>query len=56
VGIAPHDRVMIETEGGRIVISPLKPFSELAGSLGPARLQERDEMGRGVAEHVEQTE
>jgi AbrB family looped-hinge helix DNA binding protein len=56
VGIAPHDRVMIEAEEGRIIISPLKPFAELAGSLGQARSRERDEMARGLAEHVERTE
>ena len=54
VGLKAHDRVLIETRGGEIVIRPTAAFMELEGFLGrslsPA--EEKNAMARRIASHA----
>ena len=54
VGLKAHDRVLIETRGGEIVIRPTAAFMRLEGFLGRARapVEERSAMAKRIAAHT----
>jgi len=54
VGINLHDRVLIESRNGEIVIRPVPDLMKFKGFAGKAKPREveREIMARAVAEHV----
>lgn len=53
-GIRLHDRVLIESRNGEIVVRPAPDFMKFKGFAGKAlpREVEREKMARAVARHV----
>jgi AbrB family looped-hinge helix DNA binding protein len=54
VGIRPHDRVLIEVEGDKILVRPAPDFARLSGFLGKSRSpsRERQAMAEGLRKHL----
>ena len=54
VGLKAHDRVLIETRGGEVVIRPTTAFMQLEGFLGPALApaEEWSAMAKRISSHT----